>query len=272
MQQFSISPLAFAQSIYRNQALIFSLTTREVLGRYRGSVLGILWSFFNPIFMLVVYTFFFSFVFKARWGEGSDSKIEFALILFAGLIIFNLFSECIARAPNIILSNANYVKKVIFPLEILPIVNLAAACFHLLISFSVWLIFCLLFFGIPSITVLLFPVILLPMLLLVLGLSWFLASLGVYLRDVSQLTNLLITALMFLSPIFFPLSALPVEIQPYLMLNPLTQEIEMMRGILIWGKAPQWSSYFIYLLFTVFVAWLGFAWFQKTRKGFADVI
>jgi len=272
MQKFSTSPFAFMQSIYRNRALIFSLTTREVLGRYRGSVLGILWSFFNPILMLVVYTFFFSYVFKARWGEGSDSKIEFALILFAGLIIFNLFSECIARAPNIILSNTNYVKKVIFPLEILPIVNLTAACFHLLISFSVWLVFYLLFFGIPSITILLFPVILLPMLLLVLGLSWFLTSLGVYLRDVSQLTNLLITALMFLSPIFFSLSVLSVEIQSYLLLNPLTQEIEMMRGILVWGKAPQWSSYFIYLIFTSFFAWLGFAWFQKTRKGFADVI
>lgn len=272
MQNFSTSPFIFIKSIHQNWSLTLSLTVREVLGRYKGSILGILWSFFNPIFMLAVYTFFFSFVFKARWGTGSDSKIEFALILFAGLIVFNLFSECIMQAPAIILSNANYVKKVIFPLEILPIVNLGAACFHLLISFSVWLICYLFFLGVPSITALLLPIILLPITFLILGLSWFLGSLGVYLRDISQITSLLLTALMFMSPIFFPLASLPVEIQPFLLLNPLTPEIEMVRDALIWGKAPSWSFYFAYLFFNIFIAWLGFAWFQKTRKGFADVM
>jgi lipopolysaccharide transport system permease protein len=272
MQSFSSSPLAILKSLHKNQNLIRSLVMREVLGRYRGSSLGILWSFFNPILMLLVYTFFFSIVFKARWGSGGESKAEFALVLFVGLIIFNLFSECITRAPGVILANANYVKKVIFPLEILPLVNLGAACFHMSISFLVWLSFYLIFFGIPALTILLFPIILLPILLLILGFSWLLASLGVYLRDVSQVTGLAVTALMFVSPIFFPLSALPEDYQRFLMFNPLTQEIEMMRNALIWGRAPEWPTYFLYLVITSIVAMLGFMWFQKTRKGFADVI
>lgn len=245
---------------------------REVLGRYRGSALGILWSFFNPVFMLLVYTFFFTIVFKSRWGGGGESKSEFALILFVGLIIFNLFSECITRAPTIILTNSNYVKKVIFPLEILPIVNLGAACFHMTISFLVWLTFYLSIIGNPPLTVLLLPVILFPLLLLILGMSWLLASLGVYLRDVSQVTGLVITALMFLSPIFYSLSSLPVKYQHLLLFNPLTYEIEAMRGALIAGVAPNWIFFAIYLLVASMVAFLGFAWFQKTRKGFADVI
>lgn len=272
MQNFSSSPLAILKSLHKNQGLIHSLIMREVLGRYRGSALGILWSFFNPLLMLLVYTFFFSIVFKARWGGEGESKAEFALVLFVGLIVFNLFAECINRAPGIILANANYVKKVIFPLEILPMVNLGAACFHMLISFFVWLLCYCIFFGIPASTVLLFPIILLPFLLLILGISWFLASLGVYLRDVSQVTGLAVTALMFVSPIFFPITSLPEQYQRILMFNPLTLEIEMMRGALILGKAPDWLNYFQYLAITSLIASIGFAWFQKTRKGFADVI
>jgi lipopolysaccharide transport system permease protein len=272
MQNFLSSPLAFLESFYKNWSLIRPLLIREILGRYRGSILGLLWSFFNPILMLLVYTFFFSIVFKARWSGAGDSKAEFAMVLFVGLIIFNLFSECIMRAPTIILTNVNYVKKVTFPLEILPIVNLGAACFHLLISLMVWLLFYLIFFGIPPVTIALFPLILLPLLMFILGVSWFLASLGVYLRDVSQVTGLVVTALMFISPIFFPLSALPEQYQKILILNPLAQEIEMMRGALILGNAPSWPNLFLFLVIGSLVAFLGFAWFQKTRKGFADVM
>lgn len=272
MQNFSNSPLAILKSFHKNRDLICSLLMREILGRYRGSILGVLWSFFNPILMLLVYTFFFSIVFKANWSNDSDSKAEFAMVLFVGLIIFNLFSECVTRAPTIILANANYVKKVTFPLEILPIVNLGAACFHLLVSLMVWLIFYLILFGVPPITILLFPIILLPLLMFVLGVSWFLASLGVYLRDVSQVTGLAVTALMFISPVFFPSSALPEKYQYILKFNPLAQEIEMMRSALILGKAPSWSMLFLYFVITSLVAFLGFTWFQKTRKGFADVL
>ena len=272
MQNFSISPKEMAASLWRNRSLIKALAQREVVGRYRGSVMGILWSFFNPVFMLLVYTFVFSVIFKARWSGGSDSKTEFALILFAGLIVFNLFAECFNRAPGLILANVNYVKKVVFPLEILPWVALGSALFHALISLGVWLIAYLILFGVPHITVLLFPLVILPLLLLIMGLTWALASLGVYLRDVSQFIGILTTVLMFLSPIFYPASALPEAYRHLLLLNPLTPVIEQARDVLFWGKVPDMTILSSYLLMTAFIAWLGFAWFQKTRKGFADVL
>lgn len=245
---------------------------REVVGRYRGSVMGILWSFFNPLLMLLVYTFVFSVIFKARWSTGSDSKTEFALVLFAGLIVFNLFAECFTRAPNLILSNVNYVKKVVFPLEVLPWVALGSALFHTLVSLVVWLLAYLVLFGVPHATVLLLPLVLLPMALLTVGLTWALASLGVYLRDVSQFVGSLTTILMFLSPIFYPASALPETFRRLLFLNPLTPAIEQVRDVLYWGKVPNIGMLLAYFLGTAFVAWVGFAWFQKTRKGFADVL
>lgn len=272
MQNFSISPKEMAASLWRNRSLAKALVQREVVGRYRGSLMGILWSFFNPIFMLLIYTFVFSVVFKARWNAGSDSKTEFSLVLFAGLIVFNLFAECFNRAPSLILSNVNYVKKVVFPLEILPWVALGSAMFHALISLGVWLFAYLIFFGMPHITVLLLPLIIFPLLLLIMGLSWGLASLGVYLRDVSQLTGIFSMMLMFLSPIFYPISALPEEYRHLLLLNPLTPAIEQVRSVLFWGKLPDVSMLLFYYLATGLIAWLGFFWFQKTRKGFSDVL
>ena len=272
MQNFSLSPLEMGRSLWRNRELIRSLTQREVIGRYRGSMFGILWSFFNPVLMLAVYTFVFSVVFKARWNAGSDSRTEFALVLFAGLMVFNLFAECVNRAPTLILSNVNYVKKVVFPLEILPWVSLGSALFHMLISLAVWLLFYGVFFGVPPVTACWVPMLLLPHVVFTLGLSWFLASLGVYLRDVSQIIGLLTTVLMFLSPIFYPVSSLPEQYRGMLQLNPLTSTIEMVRDGLIWGKAPDWMVYAVSLALAVVVACLGFAWFQKTRKGFADVL
>ncbi len=272
MQHFSISPKEMGASLWRNRTLIYAMVKREVIGRYRGSFFGILWSLFNPIFMLAVYTFVFSVVFKARWDTGSDTKTEFALILFSGLIVFNMFSECLNRAPSLILSNVNYVKKVVFPLEILPWVSLGAVLFHALVSLGVWLIAYLIFFGVPHITILLLPFVLLPLLLLIMGLTWGLASLGVYLRDVSQFISIITTVLMFLSPIFYPASAIPEKFRQILLLNPIAPAIEQGREVLFWGKTPELTFFLIYLLCTALVAWLGFAWFQKTRKGFADVL
>ena len=272
MQHFSISPRAMVASLWHHRGLTHALIKRDVIGRYRGSMLGILWSFFNPLFMLAVYTFVFGLIFKSRWPGGSDSKVEFALILFAGLIVFNIFSETVTRAPSLILSNSNYVKKVVFPLEILPIVALGTAFFHAGISLLVWLIFYFLFLGVPSFTVLLLPLILLPLLVFSLGCSWILASLGVYLRDVGQFIGLAVTALMFLTPIFYPVAALPDDLQSLLFLNPLTSVVEQTRDVLIWDKLPDWILFFIDGAISIMVAWLGFAWFQKTRKGFADVL
>ena len=276
MQNFSASPIEMVRSLWRNRSLIRSLAAREVVGRYRGSFMGILWSFFNPVFMLLVYTFVFSVVFKAKWSSGSvvsnDSKTEFALVLFAGLIVFNLFAECFNRAPSLVLVNVNYVKKVVFPLEILPWVALGSALFHATISLSVWLVAYLILLGLPQLTVLWLPFIALPLLLFIMGLSWALAALGVYLRDVSQLTGMATTTLMFISPIFYPASALPEKYRQVLYLNPITPAIELVRDVLYWGRAPNLIMLTIYTIAAAVLAWLGFAWFQKTRKGFADVI
>ena len=226
MQQFSNTPKAILFSLCKHRQLIISLVRREVIGRYRGSVLGLLWSFLNPVFMLTVYTFVFSVVFKARWAAGGESKAEFALALFAGLIVFNLFSECINKAPGLIITNANYVKKVVFPLEILPWVVFGAALFHFFVSLSVWLVFSFFVIGLPYGTVVLFPLVVIPLVFLVMGLSWFLSSLGVFLRDVAQLVRIITTTLMFLTPIFYPVSAVPEKYRALIYCNPLALIVE----------------------------------------------
>lgn len=267
-----LNPITQVRSIWHSRDLIRQMTKREVVGRYRGSVLGLFWSFFNPVLMLIIYTFVFSVVFKARWGTGGESRFEFALILFAGLIVFNLFSECLLRAPSLITGNVNYVKKVVFPLEILPVVAMGAALFHGLVSLSVLLVFYVLVSASLHWTIVFAPLVILPLLLITLGASWFLASLGVFVRDVSQTIGLLMTVLMFLSPIFFPISALPVKYHTIIYMNPLTFIIEQMRDVMIWGKLPSWPGLCTVMLVGMMVAWLGLVWFQMTRKGFADVL
>lgn len=272
MRNFSATPVEMLACLWRNRELTSASIKREVVGRYRGSILGILWSFFNPVFMLAVYTFVFSVVFKARWNTASDSKTEFALVLFAGMIMFHLFSECVNRAPGLILSNPNYVKKIVFPLEILPWISLGTALFHGVISLGVWLVAYAVFFGFPHLTLFYLPLIILPFSFFVMGLSWGLASLGVYLRDVGQFIGIVTTVLMFISPIFYPASALPEEFRFLVYLNPLTPVIELTRDVLYWGKEPDLYILTVYFVFSFTVAWLGFFWFQKTRKGFADVL
>ncbi|MGB7301351.1 MAG: ABC transporter permease [Burkholderiaceae bacterium] len=272
MQTASAAPYEIVGSFWRNRGLIWALIQREVLGRYRGSLVGLLWSFLTPIFMLLVYTFVFSVVFKARWNVGSDSKTEFSLLLFAGLIVYNLFAECINRAPSMVLSNANYVKKVVFPLEILPWVTVGSALFHALVSLIVWLLAYLILFGLPHLSTMYLPIIFLPLILFIMGAAWTLAALGVYLRDVSQFIGIVTTMMLFLSPVFYPASALPEKYRVILYLNPLTPVIEQTRAILYFGEAPDWLVLALSLLVSLLVAWFGFYVFQRTRKGFADVI
>lgn len=272
MRYFPAKPQEIFSSLWRNRDLLLASTKREVLGRYQGSVMGILWSFLNPLLMLSVYTFIFSVIFKARWHGGSSSQTEFALILFSGLIVFNIFSECINRAPSIITSNSNYVKKVIFPLEILPCIPLASALFHSLISFAVWIIAYTALFSPPHATTLFLPLIIIPLLFFSLGISWILASLGVFLRDIAQITGLLTSALMFLSPIFYPIASIPENYRVLIYINPLTAPIEQTRGVLFWGTPPDLLVVAASWLGSAAIAWLGFAFFQKTRRGFSDAL
>ena len=249
---------------------------REVIGRYRGSFLGLLWTFVNPILMLAIYTFVFGVVFKIRLDPQNtdiyDDKFAFALLLFIGLILFNLFSECLSRAPGLVLANVNYVKKVIFPLEILPLVSLGSALFHAGISFLVLFTFLLVIDHPIHWTLICLPIIILPLLLLVMGLSWMLASIGVYVRDIGQFIGLILTMLLFMSPIFYPASALPESVRDYLFLNPLTFVIEQARAVTLYGQLPDWSGLVIYYMLACIIAWVGLMWFMKTRKGFADVL
>ena len=262
---------SLAKSLWRNRQLIGQMTKREVVGRYKGSVMGLAWSFFNPVFMLVVYTFVFSVIFKSRWG-GDDSRTLFAVVLFVGMIVLGLFSEVVNRAPSLILSNVNYVKKVVFPIEILPVIAMGAALFHSLIGLGVLLVAFILYNGYLHWTVIFMPLVLLPLVIVTLGISWMLAALGVFLRDVGQTIGIITTVLMFLSPVFYPVTAVPEKFRPFIMANPLTFIIEQAREVLIWGHTPSWIGLGIYTLAAIVIAWAGYALFQKTRKGFADVL
>lgn len=268
------SLVALAKSFWRNRQLIVQMTKREVVGRYKGSAMGLAWSFFNPLFMLVVYTFVFSEIFKSRWGGvgGDDSKTQFAVVLFVGMIVLSLFSEVLNRAPGLILANVNYVKKVVFPIEILPIIAMGAALFHNLISLGVLLAAFALFNGYLHWTLVFTPLVLLPLVILTTGLAWILASIGVFLRDVGQTIGILTTVLMFLSPVFYPVTAVPERFRPFIMANPLTFIIEQARDVLIWGNLPNWMGLGAYTLAAAAIAWAGYALFQRTRKGFADVL
>lgn len=272
-RRYPASLLGLFQSYCRNRNLIWQMTKRDVIGRYRGSIMGLAWSFLNPVLMLVVYTFVFSVVFKARWGSGGEeSKTDFAIILFVGLIVYNLFAESVNRAPGLILANPNYVKKVVFPLEILPFVAMGSTLFHTGISLAILLGFYILFHAHIHWTVIFLPFVFLPLIAATLGLTWILAALGVYIRDIGQVTGILTTILLFLSPVFYPISNLPPLYQTWLRLNPLTFIIEEARNVFIWGRLPDWADWGIYMIISLSLAWIGFWWFQKTRQGFADVI
>ncbi len=250
------------------------MTKREVIVRYQGSSFGLAWSFLNPLVMLAIYTFVFSEIFKSRWGGvgGDDSKTQFAVVLFVGMIVLSLFSEVLNRAPSLILSNVNFVKKVVFPIEILPVIAMGAALFHTLISLGVLLITFAIFNAYLHWTAIFIPLVLLPLVILTIGLAWILASIGVFIRDVGQSIGIITTVLMFLSPVFYPVTAVPERFRPFILANPLTFIIEQAREVLIWGHLPDLIGLSIYTLVAVFIAWVGYAWFQKTRKGFADVL
>lgn len=267
------SPLEILKSFLRNRDLISQMAKREVLGRYRGSVVGLGWSFFNPLLMLSVYTFFFSYVFKSRWGDTNNvGHADFAIVLFVGLIIHGLFSECINRAPLLITSNINYVKKVVFPLEIFPWIAMGSALFHTSISVLVLLVLQFIISGSWQWTMIFFPLIMLPLIIVTLGFAWLLAAMGVYLRDICQTTGLITSVMLFVSPVFYPISTLPNKMQLFVMLNPLTLIIEESRKALLYGELPNWTALGFYSIVAIIVAWFGFWLFQIARKGFADVL
>lgn len=270
--QHSTSPAAIFGCLHAHRDLVWELVKRDFIGRYKGSIMGVAWSLLHPLIMLVIYTLVFSVAFKARWGGGEESKVSFALVLFSGMIVHGLFAECLNHAPGMILSKPNYVKKVVFPLEILPWVAICSALLHFLVSLGLLLVFCV-FTGVSlKASVVFVPVIMLPLLLTTLGLTWLFASLGVYLRDTAQVMGVVTTVLMFLSPVFYKTSAFPEEYRILFALNPLTLPIEQLRDVMLWGNAINWGSWATSLFAGSSICYFGFWWFQKSRRGFADVL
>ena len=260
--------------LWRNRRLLRDLTWREISGRYRGSWLGLAWSILTPLLMLAVYTFVFSVVFEARWSAAvvPGGKFDFALFVFVGVVLHGVLAEAITRSPGTVLGNANYVKKVIFPLELLPVTVVGAACFQALVALSILLVAVVLLGGGLHLSALWLPVLVLPLVLLALGLAWGLAALGVFLRDTGQVTGVLAMVLMFLAPVFYPVTALPEELRGWLYLNPLTFVIEQVRVVLFAGQSPDLTMLGLYTAIAVVVAQLGYGFFQKSRNGFADVL
>jgi lipopolysaccharide transport system permease protein len=267
--------------LFKHLPLIGQLVQREVLGRYRGAALGLVWSLLTPLLMLAIFTFVFGTIFKAKWtppetaaavAETPASTAEFAIILFIGLIVFGIFQEVVGRAPSLILNNVNYVKKIVFPLETLVPVAMGSALVNAGTSLIVLFGFILYQTGTLPLTALWLPVILAPMVALTLGIGWLFASLGVYLRDIGQLLPSVLNALMFLSPVFFPVTSLPPGIRTWMFLNPVALPIEQARNALFWRQHPDFSALAPYTIVATFIAVLGYQWFQKTRKGFADVL
>ncbi|MET1080200.1 MAG: ABC transporter permease [Pseudomonas sp.] len=269
----SISLPALLVSLWRSRQLIGRMIRSEVVGRYKGSVLGLGWSLVHPLLMLSVYTFVFSIAFKARWGlyEG-ESRMMFAIILFIGMIVHGLFSEILSRSATSIPDNLNYVKKVVFPLQVLPVVVAGAAVFHALVSLLAWLLFYLVCVGLPDWHAVFFPLVIFPLVLLSLGLGWALAALGASYRDVGQTLSIITTVLLFLSPVFYPIENIPRTLHPLIMANPLTFVIEQARAVLIWAQMPDFAGLLVYWALALLVFWAGFACFQKSRTGFADVL
>jgi lipopolysaccharide transport system permease protein len=264
-----LQPATLLRTLWHNRGLVWQLTCRNVIGRYRGSALGLAWSFILPLMMLAIYTFVFGVVFHRAEDK---SIIDYALKLYAGLLAYTMVSETLNLAPLLICGSPNYVKKVVFPLEILPLCTLGAALFHLLVGILVLLVCAAIFTHSISSTLICFPLVLLPLALWTLGFAWFLASLGVYLRDVGQFIGIATQMLMFLSPIFYDLSQVPRSFQTVMRLNPLTTLVQNARNTLLWGQAPDWTELAVVGAASLVVAQLGYVWFMKTRRGFADVL
>ena len=259
------------QTLWRHRSLVAELTRREFSGRYRGSFGGVAWSFVQPLFLLAVYTIAFGVILKARWGFAGGTG-TYSLMVFAGLIVFNAFSECLARAPQLVSGNPNFVKKVVFPLELLPWVMTLTIVLHALLGVAVWILGYALLYGAPRPTALLAPVILACFVPLLLGMGWLLAAAGVIVRDVGQLTSLVSHALLFLTPIFYGVEAAPPFLQALLMLNPLTFVVEELRLVLFFGGLPAWRPLAVYFALSCLFAWFCLAAFRRLRRGFADLV
>ncbi len=265
-------PLEPFSCLYRSRNLVFELGKREVLARYRASRFGLAWAVLNPLLLLGVFAFVFGSVMRTKWNRPVGEPDQYALVLFAGLVVFWLFNDCLVRAPGLIRAHRQYVTHVIFPLEVLPWVVVISAVFHALLSFGVLLAAQIWLTGSLPWTAALAPFLLIPFILFILGLGWALAALAVYLPDLDQMIGVALTATLFVSTIFFPANVAPSEFATLLYLNPISWVVDAFRGAVLWGELPSAELVAIGLAVGWATAWLGLAVFQKSRRGFADVL
>lgn len=267
-------PLLGYRLISSNKDLIIQMLMRSLAARYQGSILGVGWSFAQPLLMLGVYTFVFGIVFKARWGgaDFGDSRSAFPLIMFCGMAVFHIFSESVNNSTMVVANNPGFVKKIIFPLEILPLCNVLTSLIFGLVWFALLLMGVVLFLGSGSWTMLFLPIVLLPLLLLSSGLSFLVASLGVYLRDMQQIVNIVTQVLFFMTPIFYPTDLVPERIRWVLQANPLSILVEQTRRVFLFNQFPEVLPMLEVFAISMVIFQLGLLWFSKTKKGFADVL
>jgi len=265
-------PAYIFASLVEHRFVVAQLSRRAILGRYRGTMLGLVWSLFTPLLLLAVYTFVFGTVLQIRWVDQGGGNLEFAAILFSGMLIHGILAECLTQASSLISANPQYVKKVVFPLEALAWVTVIGAFFQGLVSTCVLGIYLLFVNGTVPGTIIFLPLPLFSLGLVCLGITWLVAATAVFLKDIAQVAGILTTILFFMAPILYPKTALPEQFQIFLYLNPITFVIEQFRDLALWGRQPNWAGLGIYTAAALAFAWGSLAWFQKTRRGFADVL
>jgi lipopolysaccharide transport system permease protein len=251
--------------------LIFSFAKRELLGRYKGSVLGVAWAVLTPVVMIAIFTFIFAGIFGARFGA-NDSHWDYALYLFCGLLPWSMFQESVQQSSNTILNHSNLVKRVVFPLEALPAAQVFAALGNQLFATIGLLVATIIIRQHLDLTALWLPALLIPQLLFALGAAWLIASLGVFLRDIAQGVTLLLMAWMYLTPIIYPESIVPARFRTFINLNPFTPLVRSYRRIFLDGSAPDWPGVAYFTAFALVIFLFGYWWFARTRKSFADVV
>jgi lipopolysaccharide transport system permease protein len=266
-----IAGTSFWGRVWARRDVFWELTKRDIAGRYSGSFLGLLWSFLNPLLMLAVYTLAFRQFLGMRWPN-METGADFSLMIFTGMIVHTLMAECVARAPTSIVANVNLVKRVVFPVALLPCVTVVSSLFNAMLSMVVLLLFVLMSRHSLPLSLLYLPCLFAPYALLLCGVSWFMASLGVFVRDIAQLAGIITTMMMFLSPVFYPATSLHEPYRTWLLYNPLTLVIEQTRKVVLFGGAPNWHALGLYALAAVAVLLVGYGWFRRTQDGFADVL
>ncbi len=264
--------LGMFRRIWKHRHLASLLIARNVESSFRGSALGKLWTALVPLLRLAVYTTVLGFILKVKWPGQHNNPLETALLYFVGLTLYDFFMESISAAPGLMLDNVNFVKKVVFPLEILPFATLGAALVRLGVTSMILLVFFLVIRGMPPPAILAIPLVIAPFALLVLGAVWFLAALGAYVRDLRQLMGVLALVMMYLSPIFFPLAMVPARARPFFYVNPLAFPIELVRAALFSGEWPNWWALLLYAAIAWVFAAAGYRWFLRVKPGFADVV